>query len=66
VNGEALGRITSGGYGYSLERSIAYAYLPASAATAGQRVEVVVFGVAVGAEVMAEPLFDPTNERVRS
>ena len=66
VNGQAVGRITSGGYGYSVERSIAYAYLPASATTPGQRVEVVVFGVAVGAEVMAEPLFDPTNARVRS
>ena len=66
VNGQAVGRITSGGYGYSVQRSIAYAYLPAAASDVGQRVEVVVFGAAVGAEVMAEPLYDPTNERVRS
>jgi 4-methylaminobutanoate oxidase (formaldehyde-forming) len=66
VDGLALGRITSGGYGYSVERSIAYAYLPADDATVGRRVEVVVFGEAVGAEVSTEPLFDPTNARVRS
>jgi 4-methylaminobutanoate oxidase (formaldehyde-forming) len=66
VDGRAVGRITSGGYGYSVERSIAFAYLPADHAVVGRRVEVVVFGEAVGAEVSAEPLFDPTNARVRS
>ncbi len=29
VDGEIVGRVTSGGYGYTVERSIAYAYLPA-------------------------------------
>ena len=29
VGGEIVGRVTSGGYGYTVERSIAYAYLPA-------------------------------------
>jgi 4-methylaminobutanoate oxidase (formaldehyde-forming) len=66
VDGRAVGRITSGGYGYSVERSIAYAYLPADDAVVGCRVEVVVFGEAVGAQVQAEPLFDPSNARVRS
>ena len=28
-SGEVVGRVTSGGYGYTVERSIAYAYLPA-------------------------------------
>ena len=28
VGGEIVGRVTSGGYGYTVERSIAYAYLP--------------------------------------
>ena len=32
VDGEILGRVTSGGYGYTVERSIAYAYLPAEVA----------------------------------
>ncbi len=66
LDGRTVGRVTSGGYGYTVERSIAYAYVPAAAATPGQRVEVVVFGQPVGAEVHLEAFYDPTNERVRS
>jgi 4-methylaminobutanoate oxidase (formaldehyde-forming) len=66
VDGHAVGRVTSGGYGYTVERSIAYAYLPAGEAEPGRRVEVGVFGRFVGAEVACEPLFDPTNSRVRA
>ena len=66
VDGRPVGRVTSGGYGYSVERSIAYAYLPASEVIPGRRVEVGIFGRFVGAEVAAEPLFDPGNTRIRS
>jgi glycine cleavage system aminomethyltransferase T/glycine/D-amino acid oxidase-like deaminating enzyme len=64
INGEIVGRVTSGGYGYTVERSIAYAYLPASV-DVGAQVEIDVFGVWVGGEVAADPLFDPAGERVR-
>jgi glycine cleavage system aminomethyltransferase T len=64
VDGEICGRVTSGGYGYSVERSIAYAYLPAAAVESGRTVEVAIFGDRVG-EVAAEPLFDPAGARVR-
>ncbi len=47
-------------------RSIAYAYLPAEASGVGQRVEVDLFGAWVGAEVAAEPLFDPKGARIRA
>jgi 4-methylaminobutanoate oxidase (formaldehyde-forming) len=66
VEGAAVGRVTSGGYGYSVERSIAYAYLPSERSEPGQPVEVEIFGEWVGGEVAAEPLFDPTGERVRA
>jgi glycine cleavage system aminomethyltransferase T/glycine/D-amino acid oxidase-like deaminating enzyme len=65
VDREVLGRVTSGGYGYTVERSIAYAYLPAELGP-GTRVEVDVFGVWVAGEVSREPLFDPPGERVRA
>jgi 4-methylaminobutanoate oxidase (formaldehyde-forming) len=65
ANGEVAGRVTSGGYGYSVERSIAYAYLPAELAEPGTAVEVEIFGDWIGAEVAREPLFDPAGERVR-
>ena len=35
VDGEVVGRVTSGGYGYTVGRSIAYAYLPGDTAEAG-------------------------------
>jgi 4-methylaminobutanoate oxidase (formaldehyde-forming) len=64
--GEIVGRVTSGGQGYSLGVSIAYAWLPRALAEAGTAVSVEVFGVAVAAEVRADPLFDPTGTRVRA
>ena len=66
VDGEITGRVTSGGYGYTVERSIAYAYLPAEAVEPGRAVEVEIFGECVPGEVAAEPLFDPTGERIRA
>jgi 4-methylaminobutanoate oxidase (formaldehyde-forming) len=66
VDGEIAGRVTSGGYGYTVERSIAYAYVPAAAAAAGRRVEVEIFGEWVGGEVAEEPLFDPAGARIRA
>jgi glycine cleavage system aminomethyltransferase T/glycine/D-amino acid oxidase-like deaminating enzyme len=65
VDGEIAGRVTSGGYGYTVQRSIAYAYLPVSVQV-GDAVEVEIFGRWVEAEVASEPLFDPKGERVRT
>jgi glycine cleavage system T protein len=66
VDSGVVGRVTSGGYGYTLERSIAYAYLPAEHATADTSVNVEVFGQSVPATVAAEPLFDPSGSRIRA
>jgi 4-methylaminobutanoate oxidase (formaldehyde-forming) len=66
VDGEITGRVTSGGYGYTVERSIAYAYLPSEAVEPGRAVEVEIFGDWVSGEVAAEPLFDPSGERIRA
>ena len=66
VGGEIAGRVTTGGYGYTVERSIAYAYLPPAAAEPGTALEVEIFGEWIGGEVAAEPLFDPEGERIRS
>jgi 4-methylaminobutanoate oxidase (formaldehyde-forming) len=65
IEGDVLGRVTSGGYGYTVERSIAYAYLPAEV-PAGAAVEVDIFGEWIRGEVAQEPLFDPRGERVRA
>ena len=65
VGGDVVGRVTSGGYGYTIERSIAYAYLPAQIEI-GTAVEVDIFGQWIAGEVTKEPLLDPKGERVRA
>ena len=64
IDGSVTGRVTSGGYGYTVGRSIAYAYVPASART-GTEIEVEIFGTWVPGRISDEPLFDPKGERVR-
>ncbi len=66
VGGEVVGRVTSGGYGFAVERSIAYAHLPPDRAAIGTSGEVEVFGRWVGFTVAREPIFDPANARIRS
>jgi 4-methylaminobutanoate oxidase (formaldehyde-forming) len=65
VDGAVVGRVTSGGYGFAVERSIAYGYLPPDRPV-GTRGEVEVFGDWIGFEVVREPLYDPTGERIRT
>jgi 4-methylaminobutanoate oxidase (formaldehyde-forming) len=65
VGSELVGRVTSGGYGYTVEGSIAYAYLPAEH-DVGTPVAVEIFGEWVEGEVATEPLFDPSGERIRA
>jgi 4-methylaminobutanoate oxidase (formaldehyde-forming) len=64
VGGQIVGRVTSGGYGYTVERSIAYAYLPGEVEL-GTGVEVDIFGKWVAGVVTREPLFDAKSEHVR-
>jgi len=65
LEGTVVGRVTSGGYGYTVGQSIAYAYIPSSCA-AGTSVEVDIFGAWISGKVAEEPLYDPKGSRVRS
>jgi glycine cleavage system T protein len=66
VDGRIVGRVTSGGYGFAVERSIAYAYVPPDQAAIGTRGDVEVFGEWIGFEIAREPLWDPEGARIRS
>jgi glycine cleavage system T protein len=66
VDGAIVGRVTSGGYGFAVERSIAYAYLPPDQAAIETRGDVEVFGEWIGFEIAREPLWDPEGRRIRS
>ena len=64
IGGAIVGRVTSGGFGFAVGRSIAYAYLPPEAKV-GDRGDIDVFGTWTGFEVAKEPLFDPSGDRIR-
>ena len=59
IGGEIAGRVTTGGYGYTVERSIAYAYLPPEHAEPGTEVEVEIFGEWIAGEVAARAAVRP-------
>jgi len=60
-----VGLVTSGGFGHSLGRSIALAYLRADLARPGTRLEIEILGERRGATVVQEPIYDPTNARLK-
>ncbi|WP_156761266.1 GcvT family protein [Microbacterium karelineae] len=62
--GSAAGYVTSAAYGYTIGRSIAYAWLP-NTASVGDAVEIEYFGRRLPATVVAEPLYDPEMARLR-
>ncbi|MBI4785476.1 MAG: FAD-dependent oxidoreductase [Chloroflexi bacterium] len=62
---KVVGWITSGGYGYSVRKSIAYAYLPMEHAAVGSALDVEIFGERIPATVEREPLWDPKGQRIK-
>lgn len=64
-NGELVGRCTSGGYGWRLEKSLALAMVSPELSAVGQMLEIEILGVRYRATVIEESPFDPTNERLR-
>ncbi len=65
-SGEIVTWVAGGGYGYSVEESIVYAYLPIHLSKEGTRFEIEFFGEQVGATVRKSPLWDPKGERIRA
>jgi glycine cleavage system aminomethyltransferase T/glycine/D-amino acid oxidase-like deaminating enzyme len=65
ADGSPVGYVTSASYGYSIGRTVAYAWLPAALSVPGTAVAVEYFGARLPATVAAEPLFDPRMERIR-
>jgi dimethylglycine dehydrogenase len=63
---ERVGLVTSGGYGYRLNCSIALAYVRADLAREGTELEVEILGERCRSVVGREPLYDPDNRRLRA
>jgi dimethylglycine dehydrogenase len=62
----AIGYVTSAGFGHTVGTAIALAYLPLEATQPGTELAVGVLGERRPARVVAEPLYDPANERLLS
>jgi dimethylglycine dehydrogenase len=58
--------VSSGGYGHTIGKSIALTYLPVAHTAVGTELEVGILGSRRAAVVAGQPLFDPSNERLRS
>jgi dimethylglycine dehydrogenase len=63
---EAIGWITSGGYGHRIEKSLALAYVPASVVQANTELEVEILGERRPALIADRPPYDPDGLRMRS
>lgn len=61
-----IGWVASGGYGYSVGMSLAYAYLPVEYSKPGTGLSVEFFGTQVEADVVRSPLWDPKGERIKA
>jgi 4-methylaminobutanoate oxidase (formaldehyde-forming) len=66
IDGRIVGRVTSGGYGHTVARSIALAHLPPGASDVGRPVDVEIFGRRVPGVVAPDCLYDAAGERIRS
>jgi 4-methylaminobutanoate oxidase (formaldehyde-forming) len=66
IDNKIVGRIKSGGQGYTINKAIAFAYLPIEHSEPGTSVEIELFGVWSHGIIASEPLFDPENSRIRS
>jgi dimethylglycine dehydrogenase len=66
ANGNAVGIVTSGGYGHRTEKSIALGYVDASLSSVGTALQIGIFGERRRAVVAPEVLYDPGNERLRA
>ena len=65
-NGKCISYITSGGYGHSVEKSLAMTYLPVELIKQSTQLEVEILGIFHQARVILEPLYDPSGSKMRS
>ena len=66
VNGRAIGVTTSGGYGHYTGKSLGFVYVEPEFSEPGSQFHVDLLGKPYKATVLAEPVWDPANERLRA
>jgi dimethylglycine dehydrogenase len=66
ADGKAIGVTTSGGHGHATGKSLAFAYVNPGFEAPGTKLEVELIGDRRPATVLAEPVYDPENARLRA
>ena len=66
IDEKIVGRVKSGGQGYSIGKAIGYAYLPIEFATSGQQVDVEFFGTWCSGTVINGSLYDPDGLKIKA
>ena len=65
ADSRVVSRVTSGGIGYTVQESIAYAYLPIEFSATRTEMIIELDARRIPARVEREPRFDPTNSRIK-
>jgi 4-methylaminobutanoate oxidase (formaldehyde-forming) len=63
---KVIGLVTSGGFGYTVNKPIAYGYLPIAYSKPGTQLQIEVAAMRYEATVEKEPLYDPENLKVKN
>ncbi|MEP6826834.1 MAG: glycine cleavage T C-terminal barrel domain-containing protein, partial [Aestuariivirga sp.] len=65
-NGKLVGLTTSGGLGFTVNKSLAFAYVDPALAAQGTEFEVMIFSEKRKARINVEPAYDPANVRLKA
>jgi dimethylglycine dehydrogenase len=65
-DGKVVGWVTSGGYGHSVNQSLALGYIPKELASANEAFEIEIIGERRPAKRLDSPIFDPQGLKMRS
>ena len=66
MGNDCIGVTTSGGYGYSVEKSLGFGYVAPEHAAPGSVFEVGLLDARYEARVLEDPAYDPANMRLAS
>ncbi|WP_293572700.1 FAD-dependent oxidoreductase [Phaeobacter sp.] len=64
-DGQAVGYVSSGGYGHRTGQSMAMGYVDSTVAAAGTTLQVEILGEFYAATVLSGPAYDPNGDRMR-
>ncbi len=62
---DLIGLTTSGAYGHTVGKSLAFAYVEPAHRAPGTQLDIQLMGERRSATVLAQPAYDPTNEKLR-